>query len=301
MASSARSQESSLPSGWAFHRIPCTSVDIIDELSMLRGAFDEDGFICLSSVFDTVTVNRLREAATTNFDECFRRLHECGHTNFPQYCQEQDGRHEYALKVGIKAGFREIVMRSPGRFEMPYGCNKSPFADDDIVRNKDLLQVVCALLSDDKNIRHQDSADDSFYLCNASIVTATPGSANQGWHADGGHINLQSHEPCHCFNVFIPLVDVSLPLGPTELRPGSHKITRNLAPMMLAAKARGTLRKPVMPLLRAGDALIFDYRVLHRGRANITKESDRPILVMTFAKSGFKDRLNFPSKSIDDR
>ena len=290
----APKMEGGLLSGWVFHPLPA-------ELSVLRNAFDEDGFVCLSGVFDTASVYRLKEAAMTSFDECFRRLHACGHTSFPRFCQQLDGQYDYkyALKAGIKGGFKEVVMRSPGRFEMPYGCDCPPFNEDEIIRNKDLLQLVRALLSDEKDTGNEDDAE-PFYLGNASIVIATPGSENQCWHADGGHINLQSHERCHCLNVFIPLVDVALPLGPTEIRPGSHVVTRNLAPMMLAAKARGTLRKPVVPLLRAGDALIFDYRVLHRGRANITEDSHRPIFVMTFAKNSFKDMLNFPSKSMDD-
>lgn len=94
-----------------------------------------------------------------------------------------------------------------------------------------------------------------------------------------------------------------------------------------------------MPVLRRGEALLFDYRILHRGGANrshvvgeddsgvggggeedcegegcgdgMKKEAnggkrrdechggkDRPILVMTFAKSWFVDVCNFPKRSI---
>lgn len=73
-----------------------------------------------------------------------------------------------------------------------------------------------------------------------------------------------------------------------------------MVPMLLAAKARRTLRKTATPLLQAGDALIFDYRLLHRGLPNTDEEMHRPIFVLTFAKKGFKDRLNFPKKSIED-
>ena len=63
-----------------------------------------------------------------------------------------------------------------------------------------------------------------------------------------------------------------------------------------------------------GDALIFDYRVLHRGRANMSDEEDeeeeecvvgkdhggrdRPVLVLTFARRWFVDVCNFPKRSI---
>jgi ectoine hydroxylase-related dioxygenase (phytanoyl-CoA dioxygenase family) len=54
--------------------------------------------------------------------------------------------------------------------------------------------------------------------------------------------------------------------------------------MMIAAKARKELRPPCLPLLDVGDALIFDYRILHRGRANLSKTQSRPILIITLAK-----------------
>jgi hypothetical protein len=158
-------------------------------------------------------------------------------------------------------------------------------------------------------------ADSNLHLVNFSLVISTPGSEIQSWHADGGHVSLISHEPCHVFNVFVPLVDVDLSMGPTELRPGSHYYTRDLTKMMLGAMARKELRPTITPELEQGDALVFDYRILHRGRANSTASStkqhstgaernhggkDRPILVMTFAKSWFVDVCNFPKRSIFD-
>jgi hypothetical protein len=69
-------------------------------------------------------------------------------------------------------------------------------------------------------------------------------------------------------------------------------------PLLLAAKAKKTLRAPVAPLVLAGDALIFDYRVLHRGKANASLWTNRPILVLTYSQPWFRDLLNFPKRSI---
>ena len=68
--------------------------------------------------------------------------------------------------------------------------------------------------------------------------------------------------------------------------------------MMLLAKLRKTLRAPESPLVAAGSALVFDYRTLHRGRANTTADQSRPVLVLTFAKSWFRDLYNFPKRSM---
>lgn len=152
-------------------------------------------------------------------------------------------------------------------------------------------------------------------LCHLSLLVATPGTGDQTWHADGGHVRLDAHLPCHCFNVFIPLQDTPHCMGPTEFRPGTHYLTRNLAPMMLAAKCRKTLRSPIWPALKLGDAVLFDYRVLHRGRAYLCNDgvggngppspppfatANRSYLVMTFCQPWFRDVLNFPKRSMHD-
>lgn len=200
---------------------------------------------------------------------------------------------------------------------------------------KSFMELVSAIFQT-TDLQHQQSNgnDNDFYLCNLSLLISTPGSSTQPWHADGGHTSLKTHLPCHVFNVFIPLVDVPLSMGPTELRPGSHVYTRDLARMMLIAKVKKELRGTVVPELRRGDALVFDYRILHRGRANLSDKNDgdedgdggegeegsqddgdgdedgtsnkskmkrgkdRPVLVLTFARRWFVDVCNFPKRSI---
>ena len=53
------------------------------------------------------------------------------------------------------------------------------------------------------------------------------------------------------------------------------------------------------PLLAAGELLLFDYRCLHRGRANLTRDA-RPIAYVLFARPGVVDRHNFPEESVYD-
>ena len=102
----------------------------------------------------------------------------------------------------------------------------------------------------------RDALGGAAALVNTSVLMALPSASTQGWHADGGHLSLSEHLPCHCLNVFVPLVDMGLAEGPTEYRPGSHMHTRDLARLTLLAKAKKTLRPPVAPRLRAGSALL---------------------------------------------
>jgi hypothetical protein len=230
------------------------------------------------------------------FGQCFETLHQHGHTDVPTHTRhdpENNNSNDYVLGLGAKHGFREIVMRSPGRYEL--SLLHTPTSElpalDGILQHPLLANLVPALLG--------KSAMDDLKLCHLSLLVATPGSSEQAWHADGGHVSVTEHLSCHVLNVFIPLHDVPRTKGPTEIRPGTHYHTRNLAPMMLAAKCRKSLQNPVCSPLKLGDVLVFDYRVLHRGKANRSKEN-RTILVLTFSQPWFEDVVNFPKQSMMD-
>jgi ectoine hydroxylase-related dioxygenase (phytanoyl-CoA dioxygenase family) len=191
-------------------------------------------------------------------------------------------------------------MRSPGRFEVSlnhllgnHSRGENPVQGlaspplDDILRS--LAEITPTLL--------EELSWADCQLLGISYVVSTPGATEQSWHADGGHVDLHKHLPCHCVNVFLPVDDLTAELGPTEFRPGSQYLTRDLVPLMLASKARKLLRPTISPLPCRGDALIFDYRVLHRGKANVST-NHRTFLVFTVAKSWFKDVLNFPTRTL---
>ena len=85
----------------------------------------------------------------------------------------------------------------------------------------------------------------------------------------------------------------------TEFRPGSHVYTRDLTRLLLLAKIRKKLRPLQAPALAPGDALLFDYRVLHRGQAN-ARGARRPVFNVTIAAPSFRDLVNFPKRSMFD-
>jgi len=295
--------------------------------------FERDGYLVLKNAIPIISTATATPCPTTNhpllewqqfantyFAKCFEILHDKGHTEFPTHKQlvleeEEADHHKYALGLGIKHGFREIVMRSPGRYELSlldlidHTGNGS--ADGGEVSRHPLWSSLggTALPSIQTIQQHLHSKIppllgathwNELSLCHLSLLVSTPGAAEQSWHADGGHVNLQQHLPCHVANVFIPLQDLPLALGPTEFRPGSHVYTRNLAPLLLAAKCRKELRPTLTPTLSLGDVLVFDYRVLHRGKANTTASSVRNVLVLTYCQPFFKDVLNFPTRSMYD-
>ena len=115
--------------------------------------------------------------------------------------------------------------------------------------------------------------------------------------------------------------------GPTELRPASHFLTRDLKRQLMLAKIKKRLHSTVQPGFKPGDACLFDYRTLHRGMPNASggtyaatgdarawqdgmlwgsaetqrwKGKARPMLELTFASARYNDLLNFPPRSIFD-
>ena len=120
----------------------------------------------------------------------------------------------------------------------------------------------------------------------------------QPFHSDGPHLH-KNYLPCHALNVFVPLSDLRLANGPTEFIPESHRFYN-------------VDRKPVQFELNAGQVLLFDYRVKHRGVEN-RSDRPRPMLYFTvfnysimkptflslhlqYAKPFYSDSANFSSK-----
>ena len=298
------------------------------EVEKLATDFDNDGFVVLPDMLPLPYVELAYAEAMANFDECLEQIRSKG-LDFGLHTQK---------------GFKEVVIRNKGRYEMPYRCSTSPlFTTDLLMHNAKLEPLLDAILrnrelperTDESSATvnttseataearlHEDAAPSGstsadvgiasasgrdtsgeWRLLGQSVVMSTAGALEQQWHSDGSHVNVNEHLPCHVLNVFMPLVDLTMENGPTELRPGSHYLTRGdgkmNAKLWLIAKCKKTLRSPVSPCLKRGEALIFDYRTLHRGKANISS-GPRPVLVLTYAKTFFKDMFNFPKRSLDD-
>lgn len=81
-------------------------------------------------------------------------------------------------------------------------------------------------------------------------------------------------------------VDLTNSNGPTEFVPGSH-VWHDLD------------EDPRAPTevyrVRAGQAILFDYRLKHRGLSN-TSSQERPLIYITYSRPFFLDVYNFDQK-----
>jgi Phytanoyl-CoA dioxygenase (PhyH) len=275
------------------------------DMPKIKAEFERDGFVLVPNFVSKQAMEQWKNFTRDHFRETFIKLEARGHVDVPSYRLDQNEASDglaYTMRQGAKNGFREIVMRSPGRFEVSLNHLLEYNSTEDNSGQGPLSPPLNAILRSLADMTPSLLEEPSWADCQIhgiSYVVSTPGAAEQSWHADGGHVDLHRHLPCHCVNVFLPVDDLTPELGPTEFRPGSHYLTRNLVPLLLAAKARKSLRPTCSPLPRRGDALIFDYRVLHRGKANLST-SHRTFLVFTVAKSWFKDVLNFPTRTFQE-
>ena len=121
--------------------------------------------------------------------------------------------------------------------------------------------------------------------CSPGISPAIPNPARP-WHQDGPHLDYRRHQACHALNVFVPLVDVGRANGGTEMVPSTHILGQSGFD-----GEPGDQIKPIVVLPKAGEALIFDYRLKHRGLANNSSDA-RPVVYLTFASPSNEKALN---------
>jgi hypothetical protein len=215
----------------------------------LRDEFETNGFVCLKSAIPSDCIRQLHGAALLHAEYIFEVMSANGHL---------------PMSIGVKHGFREVVLRSPGRYEMSVQNRHWNATTQEIIISsaKDFHAIKTDVTSPTSSVHHQHHVNNisnlwkkiheilllsdsgrrlinlaksfllqeegekgdegDIYTCNMSVVIAEPGAAEQKWHADGGHLSMTTHLPCHCLNIFLPLVAITEELGPTELRPGKR-------------------------------------------------------------------------------
>ena len=193
--------------------------------------------------------------------------------------------------------FQEISSRGNERFDL---LLSSPICKVRDFVNCTLLKRISPLI--ERILNGQLGHNIDFDI---SVVFSKPGAPNQGWHADGEHQSgatdagwdakgwlTQLAEPyAICF--FIPLIDLDDKTGYTQFWPASHR-NRGLPGFGPVAKITQSTWDGKC---RAGDMVVYDYRLMHRGMAN-TSNVVRPILQILFKKTWYKERRNYGIESL---
>jgi hypothetical protein len=147
------------------------------------------------------------------------------------------------------------------------------FGNPDVFANPRLLKFLGPLLG--KKI----------HLSNFTAVVSYPGAPLQHIHRDLDHLFFEPvvgpDLPVYAVNVAVPLIDVDIRTGPTGVWLGSHRWPGTSAPIETMTSA---------PLQR-GDCMLLDYRTLHAGMPNASRQM-RPIVYMVYARPWFFDDSN---------
>jgi ectoine hydroxylase-related dioxygenase (phytanoyl-CoA dioxygenase family) len=169
-----------------------------------------------------------------------------------------------------------------------------PFCNDQVISNSFIKPVVQSLLGDDAKLVY------------AGLILSFPGSADQPWHRDGTALFADNEFPIgqtlppYALNIFIPLDDVTSDVGPTEFCVGSHIREKAIEVMKEIETGNEAGTTIIGPLLKMGDALIYDYRVCHRGTKNVAKKKTRPMLYLMYSRPWFYEHINFGDETLFD-
>lgn len=196
-----------------------------------------------------------------------------------------------AIGIGSVNGYDEIVQRSQGRWDIP--ISPAEFGFD--AKAFPWWPLIVRLLGED--------AEHAF----SGLVSSDPGSPAQEWHIDSPHVSAE-HLPAHAVNVFVAIEDVSMAMGPTEFAVGSHWHTNHLSNSALVVDNLLYQNSGISPEIldtpklechssafSAGNSMIFDDRMLHRGLANASDKT-RTVVYFSYRKKGYRENTYFEAE-----
>lgn len=250
--------------------LPNTPIPVLPTDLPMDSAFEtfqQYGLVGMKHAFDIDDVDSLYDYAIQEFERLYQALKK--HDN--------------------KKHFSEIMARDQHRFDFRLDLDPNGMWRDYEQRGrwKDLVNDVLG---------------SSHKLVKCGCVLSLPSCGMQYWHSDGVHIGesadfeSDSAASTHALCVFVPLVDLTELTGYTEFWAGSHKYSK-----LLQKKGDQSLPGGTLGLLKRGDALLYDYRTIHRGTAN-AGSSARPVCYFLYARDGYEDveDQNFHTESVFD-
>ena len=151
------------------------------------------------------------------------------------------------------------------------------------------LQCIVALPQREGGVEHQQWHRDTPLLFPDFGTTDEPppsGGDDGAWGGGGPML------PPYAVNVFIPLVNITSAMGPTEFTLGSHA-WGSVPPTGSALTGKPTgQEKDLAFAVPAGTVILADYRTVHRGTRN-RSDSQRPVAMFIFGRSWWRDAVNY--------
>lgn len=182
----------------------------------------------------------------------------------------------------------EPTNRGVNRYQMhlPF---EAPFAEPILYANSTVLAILSNLFGQD-------------FICTYfASDTPFPGSDYQPVHLDCRLPFPESEYGVPVYSVVVntPLVDFTAENGPLEMWPGGTHMIAQPKDMEIISKQMTSIR----PLIKAGDILLRDARVWHRGTPSNGNRS-RPNLALVYSRGWFRFenhpvRIKIPRATFD--
>ena len=134
------------------------------------------------------------------------------------------------------------------------------------------------------------------HMLSANTVYTGPGQGIDRWHVDETvhfprppDVPLDPRVPIPCFIItaLYYLVDVPMELGPTQFVPGSHRSGQDARQDILEYEGRGV----ESVIAQAGDCLLHNGQVWHRGATNMTTDRYRVVQQVTYGRRFIAQRF----------
>lgn len=221
-----------------------------------------------------------------------------------------------SVNVGADVfAFREMGSRGGERFDLLFPKGRDPAdrtddadredEDEDAAFVRELAMTAPwtrTLVEPLLGSNDAGSGGGASWRCDVSVVYSRPGATNQDWHCDGRHLAGAARAdfdgdglaPPYAICVFCPLVDLNADVGFTQFWAGSHRG----AELIGFGGAAEVLRGTVDGIVQAGGAVAYDYRTMHRGMANVSAGTTRPVLQFLYAESNYRETKNYGAESL---
>ena len=184
--------------------------------------------------------------------------------------------HDVHLAPGQKKLFRTF-QTDPLRAQLPIALD-GPIANPEFFAAPSALKLARKIMGDD------------FVIGELGMVVSHPGAKPQEAHRDTtplfDGLEIEIELPTYSLTTLIPLIDVTLDMGPTEFWPGSHRCRD---------EAAVTAVPPQRMALKTGSIVMLDSRLVHRGGAHI-EGPVRPFGYVTFQRHWLSDKFGYEHK-----
>ena len=213
--------------------------------------------------------------------------------------------------------YADVASRGGHRFDLLIDLDAAPDVEA-LACGAPWARAVRLALGDEEPIMFQ-----------CSIVESRPGTTNQEWHSDGPHrgaaagwdtaaatthadsgamtddadacdddgSRFEACAPPYAVCAFVPLLSPAgrrfgSGVGATQFWPGSHAYDQLLG----FGGAASVLGCATEMEARVGDAVLYDYRCMHRGLANASEGVRRPLLQILYMQESYEEERNYDSK-----